>query len=244
MKLPSVIRRTPFRLTLLFLALFVATASAVMAYVYMASANEARARAESSVRTEVETLTGIYRARGANALNQALVDRTLRGDQYLYMLRNPDNQVITANISELPDGTDTGEWEVFRLTDTDADGRVTRRQAIGIDTPLSGGERLFVGEDIGDLEAYLSRLTQALWMAMVAVLVLGIGGGLLISRRVERAMGRLNRVVTAAQEGDMKLRVSVRNSGDELDELSLGLNTMLDKMEASMASIRHACDCP
>ncbi len=242
MKLPSVIRRTPFRLTLLFLALFVGTASAVMTYVYVASAEEARARAESSVRTEVETLTGIYRARGADALNQALVDRTLRGDQYLYMLRGADNKIITANISELPDGTDTGDWERFRLTGTDPDGRVTLRQAIGINTPLAGGERLFVGEDIGDVEAYLSRLTQALWMAMVAVLVLGVGGGLLVSRRVERAMGRLNRVVTAAQEGDLKQRALVRNSGDELDELSLGLNTMLDKMEASMASIRHAGD--
>lgn len=242
MKLPSVIRRTPFRLTLLFLALFVATASAVMTYVYVASANEARARAESSVRTEVETLTAIYRARGPDALNQVLVDRTLRGDQYLYMLRDADNAIVTANISELPIGADTGEWERFRLTDTDAEGRVSRRQSIGIDTPLAGGERLFVGEDVGDIEDYLSRLTQALWLAMVAVLVLGVGGGLLISRRVEQAMGRLNRVVTAAQEGNLKLRAPVRHSGDELDELSLGLNTMLDKMEASMASIRHAGD--
>lgn len=242
MKLPSVIRRTPFRLTLLFLALFVATASAVMTYVYVASASEARSRAEASVRTEVETLTGIYRARGPDALNQALVDRTLRGDQYLYMLRGPDGKVITANISELPVGVDSGQWEAFRLTDTDVEGRVSRRNSIGIDTPLAGGARLFVGEDIGDIEAYLARLTQALWMAMVLVLVLGVSGGLLVSRRVERAMARLNRVVSAAQEGDLKQRVPVRNSGDELDELSQGLNTMLDRMEGSMASIRHAGD--
>ena len=242
MKLPSVFRRTPFRLTLLFLALFVATASAVMTYVYVASASEARARAEASVRAEVETLTGIYRARGADALNQALVDRTIRGDHYLYMLRGADGDVITANISELPEGVDSGEWESFRLTDTDAQGLVSRRQSIGIDTPLAGGEHLFVGEDVGDIEAYLSRLTQALWLAMVAVLVLGVGGGLLVSRRVERAMGRLNRVVTAVQDGDLKQRVTVTNSGDELDELSQGLNLMLDRMEASMASIRHAGD--
>ncbi len=60
MKLPSLFRRTPFRLTLLFLALFVATASAVLAYVYVASASEARARAEAGVRSEVEALTAVY----------------------------------------------------------------------------------------------------------------------------------------------------------------------------------------
>ncbi|MEG1452078.1 sensor histidine kinase [Brevundimonas sp.] len=242
MHLPSLFRRTPFRLTLLFLALFVATASAVMAYVYMASASEARARAEASVRSEVETLVAIYRTRGGNALNQALVDRTLRGDKYLYRLRDADGKVVTANISDIPDGVDSGEWETFRLTDTDAEGRVQKRQSIGIDTALAGGEHLFVGEDVGDIEAYLSRLTQALWLAMFFVLVLGIGGGLLVSRRVEVAMGRLNRVVGAVQEGNLKVRVPVKNSGDELDELSIGLNTMLDRLEGSMASIRHAGD--
>lgn len=242
MHLPSLFRRTPFRLTLLFLALFVATASAVMAYVYMASASEARARAEASVRAEVETLVAIYRTRGGNALNQALVDRTLRGDKYLYRLRDAGGKVVTANISDIPEGVDSGEWEAFRLTDTDAEGRVQKRQSIGIDTALAGGEHLFVGEDIGDIEAYLSRLTQALWLAMFFVLVLGIGGGLLVSRRVEVAMGRLNRVVGAVQEGNLKVRVPVKNSGDELDELSIGLNTMLDRLEGSMASIRHAGD--
>ena len=38
MRLPSLFRRTPFRLTLLFLALFAAAASAILAYVYVASA--------------------------------------------------------------------------------------------------------------------------------------------------------------------------------------------------------------
>lgn len=246
MKLPSLFRRTPFRLTLLFLALFVATASAVLAYVYVASASEARARAEAGVRSEVEALTAVYRTRGVDALNQALVDRTLRGGSYLYLLMDKDRKTITGNISTSPldpgAAVQGGRWDDFRLTDTDEEGRVRKRQAIGVEMPLSGGEQLFVGEDIGDIEAYLSRLTQALWGAMVMVLVLGIGGGLWISRGVERAMGGLNRVVSAVQDGDLKVRAPVKNSGDELDELGQGLNTMLDRLEASMASIRHAGD--
>jgi signal transduction histidine kinase len=55
-------------------------------------------------------------------------------------------------------------------------------------------------------------------------------------------MGRLGKVVVAVQEGDLKARAPVRNSGDELDELGAGLNQMLDRLEASMASIRHAGD--
>lgn len=55
-------------------------------------------------------------------------------------------------------------------------------------------------------------------------------------------MGGLNRVVAAVQDGDLKARVAIRHSGDELDELGLGLNGMLDRLEASMASIRHVGD--
>ncbi len=117
-----------------------------------------------------------------------------------------------------------------------------RNQALGVQVTLSGGEMLLVAEDLGETERYLSRLTQALWAAMGMVLLLGAGGGLILSRNVERAMGRLNRVVTAVQEGDLKARVEDRRSGDELDELGAGLNAMLDRLQASMASIRHAGD--
>ncbi len=246
MKLPSLFRRTPFRLTLLFLALFAAAASAILAYVYIASASEARTRAETDVRNEAGVLTAIYRERGVDALNMALVDRIVRGGPYLYVLVDANGQTISANLSEAPldalPGTTEGHWGTFRLTETDAEGRVQRPQGTGVDYELSGGEHLFVGKSLGDTEAYLSRLTQALWLSMGMVLLLGLGGGLFISRNVERSMGRLNKVVMAVQEGDLKTRVEVRRSGDELDELGQGLNQMLDRLEASMASIRHAGD--
>ncbi|MDB5421835.1 MAG: histidine kinase, partial [Brevundimonas sp.] len=170
----------------------------------------------------------------------------VRGGHYLYVLIGRDGEVVTTSLSESPLSSSTPleapVWDTFNFTDTDAAGRVEKRQGFGVEMKLAGGERLFVGEDIGDTEAYLSRLTQALWMAMGMVLLLGAGGGLLISRNVERAMGRLNRVVAAVQDGDLKVRVPVRSSGDELDELGRGLNGMLDRLEASMASIRHAGD--
>ncbi|MFN7620406.1 MAG: sensor histidine kinase [bacterium] len=244
MKLPSLLRRTPFRLTLLFLALFAAAASAILAYVYFASASEARTRAEREVRGEMEVLTGIYRERGFDALNRALIDRTLRDNAFLYLLKNPDGSQITGSLTDFPIAEMEGaeEWTTFSFTDTDAEGRVTRPQARGVQVRLAGGEMLLVGASLSDIEAYLARLTRALWTAMGIVLLLGLAGGVLVSRNLEHAMGRLGKVVTAVQEGDLKARAEVRNSGDELDELGAGLNTMLDRLEGSMSSIRHAGD--
>lgn len=244
MRLPSLLRRTPFRLTLLFLALFAAAASAILGYVYVASASEARARAEAAVRSELQTLTGVYRERGAEALNRALVDRLLTQSPFLYLLMDPEGSVITGslNASPITDFAEGEQWITYPYTDTDPEGRVTRPQARGVQVRLASGEMLFVARSMGDTEAYLGRLTQALWAAMGIVLLLGLAGGLLVSRNIERSMSRLNRVVTAVQEGDLKARAPVRSSGDELDELGQGLNVMLDRLEASMASIRHAGD--
>ncbi|CAN5243085.1 two-component system sensor histidine kinase UczS [soil metagenome] len=248
MTLPSLFRRTPFRLTLLFLALFATAASAILAYVYLASAQEAQARATRDVQTEFDALIAIHGARGLDALNSALVERSVRGGPYLYLLTGKDGQVVTGNLTVMPfvpEGqpkVGRGDWSTFRLTTTDAEGHVEMRRSIGVIMPLTGGDTLFVGEDIGDIEESLSRLTQALWMAMGMVLLLGASGGLLISRNVERSMGRLNAVVAAVQDGDLHARAQVRASGDELDELGRGLNGMLDRLEASMASIRHAGD--
>jgi len=244
MRLPSLLRRTPFRLTLLFLALFAAAASAILAWVYFASASEARTKAEREVRGEMQVLTGIYKERGFDALNMALIDRTLRDNSFLYLLKNPDGSQVTGSLTNFPIETlqEDQQWITFPFTDTDVEGRVTRPQVRGVQVRLSGGGMLFVGQSLGDTEAYLARLTQALWTAMGIVLLLGLAGGILVSRNLERAMGRLGKVVTAVQEGDLKARAVVRNSGDELDELGAGLNTMLDRLEGSMASIRHAGD--
>lgn len=244
MRLPSVFRRTPFRLTLLFLALFATAASALLLFIYFASRSEAETRAQADVRRELSVLTAIYRERGVSALNVELIDRTSKGGDYIYLLMDADGRAQTGNVNESPieDYSGGEQWDSFRLSSADARGRVVRRAAMGVQVRLSGGELLFVGEDIGDTEAYLTRLSMALWGAAGLVFLLGLGGGVLVSRQVERSLGRLTRVVTAVQGGDFKQRATVRNTGDELDELGGALNAMLDRLEQSMASIRHAGD--
>ena len=130
MRLPSLLRRTPFRLTLLFLALFAAAASAILAYVYFASASEARTKAERDVRGEMEILTGLHEARGLDALNREVIDRTLRNSAFLYRLEPADGSWSAGNLTVLPLETIEGdqEWTSFPFTDTDAEGRVTRPQ--------------------------------------------------------------------------------------------------------------------
>ncbi|MGH6997807.1 MAG: sensor histidine kinase, partial [Phenylobacterium sp.] len=80
------------------------------------------------------------------------------------------------------------------------------------------------------------------WGAGALVIVLGLAGGLLVSRNVSRSMGALNDVVAAVRNGDFDARAAVRGARDEFDELSEGINEMLDRLQRSMAGHRHAGD--
>jgi signal transduction histidine kinase len=55
-------------------------------------------------------------------------------------------------------------------------------------------------------------------------------------------MNALTDVINAARLGDLGARAKVRGAGDELDELAAGLNDMLERLERSIAGLRHAGD--
>ncbi|WP_374571655.1 sensor histidine kinase [Phenylobacterium sp.] len=244
MRLPRIFRTTPFRLTLLFLALFAAAASAFLAYIYIATAGEATRRTDREITREMRTLQGAYDRAGVDLLNQALIERAASERPFLYLLMKPDGTRISGSIAESPLDDFKGEpaWTTFQVTDQDLQGHETKHPARGLQERLSGGEILFVGADVGEDEAYVVKVVRALWGAWGLVIVLGLAGGVIVSRNVSRSMGGLNDVVAAVRNGDLAARAQVRGTRDEFDELAEGLNEMLDRLERSMAGHRHAGD--
>jgi signal transduction histidine kinase len=244
MRLPRILRTTPFRLTLLFLALFASAASAFLAYIYVATAGEATRRTDQDITREMRSLVSVYDRAGVNAINQALIERAASERPFLYLLMTRDSRRISGSIEESPieDFGDDPVWTTFSVTDEDLQGRLVKHPARGLQERLSGGQILFVGADVGADEAYVVKITRALWGAGALVIVLGLAGGVLISRNVSRSMVGLVDVVDAVRNGDLGARAHVRGTRDEFDELALGLNEMLDRLERSMAGHRHAGD--
>lgn len=244
MRLPRIFRTTPFRLTLLFLAMFAAAAAAFLAYAYLATAGEVTRRADAEITREMNALEAIYRRGGASALNQALIERAVGERPFLYLLLDRKGERITGSIEESPiEEEGPGEnWTTFQVTDTDMDGSEIKRPARGLQERLAGGESLFVAADVGESEGFVTGIVRALWGAGALVILLGLAGGVLVSRNVSRHMGGLNETIAAVRAGDLKARARVRGARDEYDELAEGLNEMLDRLERSMGGLRHAGD--
>jgi signal transduction histidine kinase len=244
MRLPALIRTTPFRLTLLFLALFAAAAAAFLGYIYIATVGEVTRRADLDVSREIDSLEGVYRRGGLDALNQSLIQRAVGDRPYLYVLAHPNGKIITGNLAQSPVDPPTAAdaSTTFRITDTDPDGAVTHTPGWGRQVRLPTGELLFVGADIGEGRASVLHIVRSIWGAGVLVILLGLAGGLVVSRNVSRSLAGLNRAVAAVEAGDLDARAPVRGVRDEYDELAVGLNGMLDRVERLMAGLRHAGD--
>ncbi|MEW5685123.1 MAG: HAMP domain-containing sensor histidine kinase [Pseudomonadota bacterium] len=244
MRLPRIFRTTPFRLTLLFVMLFASAAFAFLAYIYVATAGEATRRTEREIVREMRSLVDVYDRAGVDAVNQSLIERAASEKPFLYLLLTKDGRRISGSIEESPVENFTGApaWATFQVTDETPDGREVKHPARGMQRQLHGGEILFVGADAGEDEAYVARVSRALWASVALVVLLGLGGGLLVSRNVSRTMVNLIEVVERVRNGEQGVRARVRGARDEFDELAQGVNDMLDRLERSMAGHKHAGD--
>ncbi len=244
MRLPRLFRTTPFRLTLLFLALFAGAASLFVAYIYIATAGEVTLRADARVSREVASLEAVHKKGGMAALNQTVIERASVDHPMLYLLMNGDGVPISGSIGASPVRDFAGErtWTSFTVTDKDLDGATVRQPARGLEERLPDGTRLFVGADLGESEFYVNKILRTLWGAGALMILLGLLGGLLISRDVSRYIAALTLVIDQARGGDLHVRAVVRGAGDEYDELAAGLNDMLDRLERSVGGLRHAGD--
>ena len=244
MRLPGLLRTTPFRLTLLFLALFTAGGGALFVYIYVSTAGQVIRRADAEVSREMNALRRAYGRGGANAVNEAVIERSLSDNRYVALLMKPDGKKISGTLEETPaePATEPADSVPFSIEEIGVDGRAVSHPARGRQVKLPSGELLFVGVDVSDEQAAINRITRGLWGASALVLVIGLLGGLLISRNAGRYMAGLTQAVSAVRAGDLHARAALRGTGDEYDELAGGLNDMLDRIERLMGGLRHAGD--
>ncbi|OYZ87514.1 MAG: hypothetical protein B7Y01_04910 [Xanthobacter sp. 17-67-6] len=78
--------------------------------------------------------------------------------------------------------------------------------------------------------------------ALVLILVLGIAGGIFVTRRVLKRIESMTATSETIMAGDLSGRLAVDGTGDEFDRLAQSLNTMLDRIEALMVGLKEVSD--
>ncbi|MGX7345276.1 ATP-binding protein [Acetobacter pasteurianus] len=117
-----------------------------------------------------------------------------------------------------------------------------RHPVIGYGTVLYDGGYFFVGIDSTALQSLHHDLWLTLSWSSIVFLLIGLGGGIILSRLI---LGKIETISLTAREimhGDITRRITLSATGDEFDHLADSLNAMLDRNEALIASVRQVSD--
>jgi len=85
-------------------------------------------------------------------------------------------------------------------------------------------------------------VAKAAQWSLLIVIVLGLGGGVFVARRVLRRIDAMTGTTRRIMAGDLSGRLPVGRSGDELDRLAENLNAMLERIEALMMGLKEVSD--
>jgi len=107
---------------------------------------------------------------------------------------------------------------------------------------LPGGFRLLVGRDLDERERLYNIVLSAGRWSVAIVVILGLAGGLFVTRRVLRRVDAMTETTRTIMHGDLGGRLPVAGTGDELDRLAENLNIMLDRIEALMRGLKEVSD--
>ena len=243
-RLPAFTRTTTFRLALVHTALFIFFAGALLFYLFSATAGRLERDDSDALNSEVNALTAAYTSGGFSRLSQSVSERSSARASFLYLLVDSEGKKVAGDFDFLPaEAPNAGEIYVpFSYDSRNYAGVVQRNRAEGRIKTFPDSTVLLVAYDIGARREMVRRITDVVWAAAIAGLVLSLVGGIIVSRSVSRRVEALARTTEDVMAGDLSRRATVYGSGDEFDRLAERLNAMLTKLERLMVASRHSGD--
>ena len=236
----KLLRTSTFRLAALYLVLFAVSVSALLGYVYWNTAVLLERQTDETIRAEVQALADQYRIRGLRGIVDTIQRRSADDSGSVYLLADSSGRRIAGNL-ELAAGHAgrRGGWIEFPL---DVEKGPSRERHVGPRLSRRSCRRvieLVVGRDVEALRQFASIIRRTIYYALAIALVLGLGGGLLMSRNFLRRVDAITDASRTIMAGNMSGRMPVQGSNDELDRLALALNEMLDQIESLMAAMKE-----
>jgi signal transduction histidine kinase len=114
-----------------------------------------------------------------------------------------------------------------------------RHEVLGVGAYLAPNIYVFSGSDLHRLDTAQDHLVRILLWLFVAALLLAVLGGALVSRSFLRRTDAMARACRAIMDGDLKARIPVRGTQDELDRLAGTINEMLERIAGLMENLRQ-----
>ena len=235
----TIFRTSTFRLSAIYLIFFALSVSSVLGYVYWNTVGILEGQTDETIRAEVQGLSDQYRLLSLAGVVDVVNRRIEEGGGSIYLLVNADKKRLVGNMDMLPAGIGSEPgWVDFPINIGKGANR-QRHTGRAYHATLQGDYVLLVGRDVEELRQFADTIRRAVSWALGLALVLGLGGGWLLSRNFLRRVDAITDTSRTIMAGDLTRRMPVSGSGDELDRLAQSLNDMLGQIERLMAGMKE-----
>jgi signal transduction histidine kinase len=239
---PRILRTLAFRIVALYLAIFAVSAAAIVGFTYWNTARALNKQTDDIVDSEVLQLAQRYQQFGLPGLAQIVTNRSTHSDATLYLLADEDKRPIVGNLDAWPNiavvSGNIVEFDYERRVGN----HIENHRARGRQFPLTGGFLLLVARDIAERYETEKLFSTTLPWSLLLMILLGLFGGILISRNFLTRLDVINRTSREIMAGDLSRRLPLGRSGDEFDTLAINLNRMLERTERLMRGMRDVTD--
>ena len=243
--LGKLFRTTTFKLTLVYLTVFALFAAFLLGYFALNTRRLITEQITDTVNAEITGLSEQYRLGGIRRLVVVVDNRARRPGSSLYLVTTFNGQALAGNVTALAPGIlDNPGWTetVYHRIDEGETSEHAAHEALVRVFQLPGGFRLLVGRDLDERERLYRIVLSAGRWSVAIVVVLGLLGGFLVTRRVLRRVDAMTETTRTIMTGDLSGRLPVAGTGDELDRLAGNLNAMLERIEALMHGLKEVSD--
>src|SRR5579859_2131387 len=233
----GVLGTSPFRIAIVYSIVFAIGAAALIYAVDFAVSRVIDGSTDNLIEAEVQGLREQVLVLSRNDFIELIEQRSQEQDVRgaVYLMVDPQLRPVAGNVPAWPKvDASVGKWFLFKVTVPFGD--ETREHEMRAQRfPLPGGYRMLVGHDVQERQDVKNLMMRGLITAVVLTLLLGLGGGFWMGRRILAQAGAISAVATQIMRGDLSQRLPVRDADDEI-------NTMLDKIEQLTLGMRTVLD--
>ncbi len=240
----GVLDTSPFRIAIVYSVVFALGAAVLLGAVDFAVSRVVDGSTDNLIEAEVQGLREqvlvLSRSDFIELIEQRSQDQDVRGAVYLMV--DPQLRPVAGNVPAWPKiAANEGKWIQFKVSVPFGD--ETREHEMRAQRfPLPGGYRMLVGHDVQERQDVKNLMMRGLIAAVVLTLLMGLGGGFWMGRRILAQAGAISAVATQIMRGDLSQRLPVRKADDEINTLAREINNMLDKIEQLTLGMRTVLD--
>ena len=237
--LKDLLRSSPFRITILYTLLFIVSSMIMLTFIYVSASREFRKTLQSQIANETALLHRTFQTRGYAELVETIQERSNAPTTsfFLYAIADASGKQAVGN---LPGGKLGLGWREVTLShnivDPEDDGH-TLLMMYG--TPLGDGTLLVVGAGLDQGNDLRALMINSLFSSLAFILPMVLVSGILLSRAVLARVSTIDRASKRIMAGDLSRRLPISGSSDEFDQLSGSMNSMLDRIEELMTSMKQ-----